>query len=296
MRLVKKMIRKSFGAAGLEIARRKPNGLHAVIPPPLLDDYREAVYEMQGGGKAAFRCPIGKIVVKNGFAFGSGRWNPFEATMAEFARCRTSYPDSVLRRYYEIFTPQNALEALLFTDHESELSNYPSYTLHTPFTCMTVDEAMEWRRTYYRHEMQVVLDDDTDISEGFKYHGPVSQRIGEAEFTRCVDVYRALRENGYLRPHGDVGVMILRRGDEERFLLAPGHHRVAAMAALGMTWVPAFIKHGGIFHLRDLHLWPQVRRGVWKPELAEAYFHHLFDFNSRQWAVDRGLWVELPDE
>jgi hypothetical protein len=127
-------------------------------------------------------------------------------------------------------------------------------------------------------------------ADGYQYHGPVSRRKGRLEYRRLVNIYESIEERGYERQLGHAHFLVLKRGDEFRFSgIGPGNHRAAAMAALGYETIPAIFYK---FHVVDVEMaeyWPQVSRGVWSQAQAEAYLHHLFDFDSRAWARDRGL-------
>jgi len=66
-------------------------------------------------------------------------------------------------------------------------------------------------------------------------------------------------------------------------------YRRRAKEKLGFETIPAIFYK---FHVVDVDMaayWPQVRRGVWSRIQAEAYLHHLFDFDGRAWAREHGL-------
>lgn len=61
------------------------------------------------------------------------------------------------------------------------------------------------------------------------------------------------------------------------------------MSALGYKTIPAVFKRDHIIRVDDVDYWPQVRSGVWGRDDALRYVDHLFDFDSRAWAQERGL-------
>lgn len=61
------------------------------------------------------------------------------------------------------------------------------------------------------------------------------------------------------------------------------------MTALGFQTIPARFHRQHVVDIEMAEHWPQVRSGLWTQEQAEAYFNHLFDFDSRAWARARGL-------
>ena len=127
-------------------------------------------------------------------------------------------------------------------------------------------------------------------SHGFTDFGPVSDELGRMEYKRLTNIYNRIKQEGYNREKGDVGVMVLQRNDEYRYLVTGnGYHRMAVMSSLGFEKVPATFNRLWILSAGDVDYWPQVISGVWSREAATRYFNHLFDFDSRAWAVELGL-------
>jgi hypothetical protein len=126
---------------------------------------------------------------------------------------------------------------------------------------------------------------------GFNGHGPVSDALGAIEFRRIAHLVISIGRYGFDRV-GDDGVQvdILLRGDEKRFVNCGGQHRTAVMDAMGAAHVPA--RRRNIVNRDDAAAWPNVRSGLWTLAEALRYFDHLFDFDSRRWAAERGLCVD----
>ena len=126
-------------------------------------------------------------------------------------------------------------------------------------------------------------------SDGHLFYGPVSDRKGILEYRRLISIYNLVHVHGYHQMHGHVGVALLKRGNDYRFLLhGAGNHRTPAMAALNKKAIPTFFtmppgysNRPPLIDLRLADCWPQVRSGLWTKVEAEAYFHHLFDFDSK---------------
>lgn len=265
-------------------------------PPPICDDPLQVIYEMRGGGRAAFRCSVNECVFRNGLSNSEGGWNQFKATVAEYLQGHTQFEGSVLEQYYSTWKPKNALEALLFPATEPRtLADFPAYTTHFPWLASSPSQREQFTRHSYPKE--VATDGkDLDITSGFFLHGPVSKAVGEIEYKRCVDVLRSLKRRGYVRNFGDVEVQVLKREDEHRYFVCHGHHRIGVMSALGIQYAPAQIRNGAIIRIEDVDYWPQVRRGVWPRQAAIDYFNHLFDFDSRAWAREHGLLVSADEK
>ena len=288
----KSLIKRALRSIGLEVKKTRSQSEDALLP--LFETALDALYNRGG----AFRCPINKIVYNNGFGYAKHKWHPFRAALQAHQRGESrAYRGSLLERYYATWQPDNALEALAgFNGHGSPaaLAALPSYAFyHAPWTVHPPDETrgrVEWfsnrdNATHGRPALRLA-------SHGFKMHGPVHPEKGALEYRRLLRVYDSIRTHGYDRSHGEIGVVILRRGSELRYLNRRGMHRAATMAALGHSTVPARLNLPFVIDLNDVNHWPQVRAGVWDRESAIQYFSFLFDHESRQWADEQGLLAE----
>jgi hypothetical protein len=257
----------------------------------------EALLLRQGGEPAAFRCPINRCTHFVGFGLAASGWHPFVVALLEYrAGLATSYGESLLREYYETWQPRTAAEAIAGLDPaNSLLTDLPPWCFYlTPWTAATPDVVEDTLDYWTRAENAEHGRPDLDFREdGIGYFGPTHPAKGEMEFRRLTAIYDRLASTGYDRRHGDINVRVLRRGDELRFVVdGGGYHRAAALAAAGETTMPAAFVEPFVVVAEDAAHWPQVRRGVWPADEAVRYFHHLFDFDSRAWARDRGLLLE----
>lgn len=149
------------------------------------------------------------------------------------------------------------------------------------------DSVRDWTR---RHSILNGKDEMTFESDGYQYPGPVSLKKGRLEYERLVNIYESIRDHGYDRTQGHAHFLLLRRGESYRFLVqGDGNHRTAAMAALGFKTIPAVFQRPVVIDISMADYWPQECNGIWSREQAIAYFNHLFDFDSREWARDRGV-------
>jgi len=293
----KQVIQKVFHLMGYHVTRRKSlqSGSDSALPP-LFDDPLEALCYQQGGKAAAFRCPLKYVVKSNALSYSPDGWHPFVATLREYAAGEsTGYEDSVLRQFYETHQPENAAEAIAgFDQAPSDYENHPAHVYRLrPWRSRAADwvdqNVRNWSeldaREHGRSEHDWSFDED-----GYQFHGPVSERIGRLEYQRLTDIYERLKAEGYDRTRGHAHFQVLRRDGECCFLnCGSGSHRTAAMAALGHKTIPAVFTKNHVVDVEMVEYWPQVRRGVWTKEQAEAYFNHLFDFESKSWARERGL-------
>jgi hypothetical protein len=284
------------GLRGFGIARPAAGTPDAAPTPPLMDDAMEALLHRQGGEAAAFRCPIDQCTHFIGFGFSASGWHPFVTTLLEYRAGHVStYDRSLLRDYYATWQPRSAAEALAGFDVSGALTELPSYCFYlTPWTASTPATIAESLAYWTRVENAEHGEPDLDYREhGIGYFGPTHTAKGEMEFRRLTSIYDRLAATGYDRRYGDVNVRVMKRGDELRFIVdGGGYHRTAAFAAAGESVVPATFVEPWVVAEEDVEYWPQVRRGVWSRGDAVRYFHHLFDFDSREWARERGLLLE----
>lgn len=266
-------------------------------PPPLLDDPMEALLETQGGREVSFRCPIEHCTHFIGFGFSAMGWHPFVASLLEYRHgLSTCYEDSILRTFYETWQPSNAAEALAgFEAPNPKLRRLPPHCFYlTPWTAATVEQITAETEYWSRKENAEHGDRALEfLKHGLGYFGPTHPAKGRMEFGRLVAIHDRLAKEGYDRSYGDVNVRVLRREHELRFVIdGGGYHRTAALSAAGERTVPARFRTCFTINAEDAELWPQVRRRVWNLRDAVSYFHHLFEFDSREWARRQGLLLE----
>jgi hypothetical protein len=285
---VKTWVRSRLRGMGIVVRRVKPSR----SPPIVFDDPLEALVYRRGGKPAAFRCPLERCVAFNGFPFGAEGWHPFVAAARELGSAtEPSYRGSLLERYYHAWQPTDAAEALIgCTGFDiPALAGRPSYAYLAPWLSVTSAEFMRAQEQYVEEENLAFGGIRLPISAGYTHHGPVSYEKGQIEHERLKSLYRSISSGGYDRSHGDVEATLLKRGSEHRFLINHGHHRSAVASASGVLDVPACFSQLMMVDIGEAEYWPQVRCGGWPLEAAVAYFHHLFDFDSVEWARGLGL-------
>jgi hypothetical protein len=258
--------------------------------PPIFDDPLAALAYEQVGRRAAFSCPLKYCLKLNGLS----NWHPFVETLREYELGKiTTYEGSVLEAYYNKHQPANASEAIVgFKQTPDIFRTQPAHVYRLspwhPDSAEHVDSSVkEFTKEHFpSHDGEVM----TLESDGFQYHGPVSQKKGQFEYHRLIQIYESIKDNGYNRELGHAYFLMLRRGKDVRFLArGDGNHRTAAMAALGHDKIPALFQRPIIFDIEMAEHWVQVQKNVWTHDQAVAYFNHLFDFDSRKWARKHNL-------
>ena len=307
--LTKKVIKRPFHLFGLDIVRRsnahKESNTKPERPaPPVFGEPFEALYdkpfsEWDTSNQLVFECALTRIMTRRAFGYGPDSWHPFIETLHEYrAGDASQYSGSVLECYYNEWQPADAQQALFGSTSgvTSKLTKVAPYAAVTPWEQKSPEKRGNYADMHMRRENEEQGYPDFGIDKGYNHFGPVSDTKGCIEYQRLVNVFESIKASGYKRSagwDGDVGGILLRRGNSYGFLLSHGYHRLAAVAVLGYHAIPVRIRHPVPVDIRDSAYWPQVRRAVWTREQAETYFHHLFDFDSRAWARDRGLSREM---
>ncbi len=100
--------------------------------------------------------------------------------------------------------------------------------------------------------------------------------------------------HGYLPeifPDGYIQGYLLKDGEDYRFIVTEGQHRMAAIGLLGektikvrfdLNWLP-------IIDRAKLKKWPQVISGLYSDTVAEKVFRYYFEENGRRKAEQLGL-------
>ncbi|MCW8196672.1 hypothetical protein F6455_17915 [Proteobacteria bacterium 005FR1] len=287
--MLKNAIKRCLLSAGLQIQRidRKPE------PAPVYDELSEAVKRKNYGEASAYRAPISKCTVVNGFSFLHDRsWHPFVEAMVEYIESGycSPYSGSILERFYQTWKPKNSLQALIGAQKgPAVLSRYPAFSMHSPWLDIDPEERKAFMSRMIRDENRWSGVNDLDASHGYGLHGPVSGSKGEIEYRRLTSTLDSIRKHGYNRrlSGGDLTVVAIEKEGDYRFCIAHGQHRIAVMAALGEEHIPISINK--LVHVSEIHHWPQVYRGIWSADEARAYIDHLFHFDAKAWASSMGL-------
>jgi len=249
----------------------------------------KAVSLNRSGRTVVIRAPLEHCVIFNGLSLGPTGWHPFVAAGREaLATGRTEFEASILDRYYTAWQPANALEALIGARRGPEiLESYPPYLMYAPWLEMSPDERLASMQYIIEMENAAAGADETAAEGGHGLQGPVSITKARIEYRRLLEVLASIQASGFDRSRGDITVQVLKRGDEYRFRIAHGHHRAAALAALGHDHIAVVPKK--VIDLAEAPHWPRVYRGPWSQAQAEAFLHHHFDFDSLAWASALGM-------
>lgn len=244
-----------------------------------------------GGGDPYFKpfsVKISSISTRVGFSFSEPGWHPFVQTLREYEKNRKLiYQESVLAQVFSRFNPKNVQEVLL-DKGDSEMKPICDWPADN-FLLSRIWELNELSLNRY------LLQKDSKLpASGWIYFGPHDDRYGEKEFQRLKKVYDSIKKNGYRADpsaRAAVNGYFLKNGDQVRFILLHGNHRVSALKALGYASVKVVIRkgHPAVVDRKDLKNWATENGGLYPLGLLELLFDTLFYGSGKEKARRLGL-------
>jgi hypothetical protein len=213
-----------------------------------------------------YSVPVERLVGRPIFGYGPQSWHPLVAASAELLEdMDLPYELSILRRFYETFTPRTVAEAYRLDD-PGPLTEVPAATLFEP-----------WRLA------PPPLDDPTTstYAAGSPLFGPLTRAAGEAQWRRLRGRVKSMLAFGYqpdLFPQGRIRVTVLKSGHEKRYLVGHGQHRAAVLAAMGHERIDVgiHVANPPVADEAEASTWPHVRSGFLSTEQARAMLRRYF--------------------
>lgn len=281
---MKNLIKKALSAAGLEVKRSRSAG-----PVDFSEECIEplSAYYRSGANSFFIRVPLEycRHMEIMSFRCDVESGSPYVQTILDYmsGRC-VSYSGSYLERFYAKFQPKSAAERMGIENPSfEELAIIPPCGAILPWSRSSPwEESRKWRSVVARENR------DNGFTKGYeagdKTFGPTTREKGELEFRRLIGAYESIAERGYVK--NSVGssnihaVMLLHGVSQEvRFYCAAGHHRLAAMTALGHRYVDMYIRKticGRVFRREEVGFWPSVQSGYLSHEEALLVFDRMF--------------------
>lgn len=206
------------------------------------------------------------------FGYSKHGWHPFTALLKQYQENRAlQYEGSIVQKFYDNFTPSNLGQAILHNNSTSyvELSKYSA-----------LDKLMPWSLLPRIYDGECGL----DPKHGCQSQGPVSAKKGKMEFSRVIRTFNSIESKGfqyqsYNQINEHLRGYFLKKGDEWRFIIISGNHRVAALVELGFTEIPVTFQptFPRVIDFKDRLTWPQVLNGTLSLKAAEDVFGAFFD-------------------
>jgi hypothetical protein len=221
---------------------------------------------------------INRMKTAWGFGFGTDGWHPYTETLMDVEdRGVSEYEHTTLRRVHELWRP-TSLADVIFDVLPRQIS--------------ALDSLRPWgtlaSRVWLFHPKRIgallvkSARSKAGKPPGEQQFGPCSTERAHENLARLIAVERSIRRDGY-RPfeHEDglVKGVLLIRGDEYRFLIWNGQHRVPALAHIGTRRVAVRLGTPDIpmiVHDAELDSWRSYVAGALPPSLMTALFREQF--------------------
>jgi hypothetical protein len=271
-RTARKSANALFSRSGFRIVRSSSTliDLTEVTTDPIEGRYRAGLRPFL----MRFSLADCRILPGSGFACSVGVGNPFVDALTVGAG--TADAESELGAFYRRWRPKSAGEVLGLPDN-AILSKCPPLAFVMPWQDRTPEQSLRrWQDLVDKDNREHGSGDAH--GQGWKGWGPVSDTIAAQETTRLRAVYQSIKTAGYRRDDtddGDVKGTVIWSG-EARVIISAGHHRAAAMAALGASILPVRIDNP-IVRRDEVGFWPNVRSGLFGESEALALFDRLFE-------------------
>jgi hypothetical protein len=254
--------------------------LHRVGPAPA------GLEDVWGDDRPRFTVDLDKITSPTGFSYHPDGWHPYRAALEEaLLDPELPYERSVLSEYYRRFRPTTVQEALLedLLEPMEPLASWPPLLILFKHI---------W--ALRRSQVKRILARPGGEKGPRQQFGPQLDDEGERHRDRLLAAYDSIRTRGYdpeAFPDGRVTGYFLVRGENHRFVVLQGNHRLAAMRHVGIervaaSWHPG---HPPVIHEHDLDRWTTDRGGVLPPAVAHRLFDKLFTERGDTKAKNLGL-------
>lgn len=285
MSLIKRAVNGVLKKAAYRIGRAAlpPLDLRCITKDPIEGMYRAngrpflidvPLERCRGLGPLAFRCV-------------SGSGHPLIAAIQLYLADKSGFDLTPLISFYQQWAPSNAAEILGLSKNEAsiELLNTPPHGCALPWVNATPREYIHFAEVVHRRE-NLSWGLDAGVEEGTIVFGPMSYRKAQMESARLISVTNSLIKLGNLpgkQGHGFISGYLLIAGDDWVISIIHGHHRIAALAAIGYSSTTILIGTGRDpwpqFAVRrsEAASWPNVTNGVFSVQQALDVFDRAFE-------------------
>lgn len=215
------------------------------------------------------------------FSLREDSFSPFYQTLVEYVSgVHTNYEGSVLEMFYRLYQPKSARDVIGTGTAESIVEAHP---MSAPllWSNLALKELEQVRKQIARREGKSFGLGRNNVEDLMM--GPVSIERGRVEYQRLVNTLESISKRGF-KVHGEGFNNIQAHCiyDEHKnvwkYFVYSGHHRVAALAALGIKEFTLQLNpwsFGYSFRRSDLPYSPNVLRGVLTKDEAYEYFDRV---------------------
>ncbi len=205
-------------------------------------------------------------------------WCYLSACVKEAENIPTIKPEqSILAKYYNKWNPAN-LGELLFPENPSQvpaLTRVPTRFYSPPLPWTDAYQLVGVENAEFHFSMAAIPDHE------FHAHGPISRAMLAVEHRRMINLWQALRQEGYtpeIHHDGYIRGYFLVFNGEERFMVTGGQHRAGILGAmqserLRVKFEPTCQRE---YNFSDVEKWPAVRSGLYTMQDAHNVLTRIF--------------------
>lgn len=232
-----------------------------------LSDFRDidisplkAVYKA-GGNQVLLNIPVSKCRTQIWHSLEADK-NPFVKTLIEWEAGHGEFKESAMDIFYRDFQPKNAAEVLKITKN-NVLSQLEPLSFVLPWETSSIKEIRDIRSRDAENENRK-YGKKIGLSHGYTEFGPVSDRKGNLEFDRLINIYRSIKKEGYKEnlysEDGSIKGYFVTDSKEWCFIITSGKHRSYALSALGYKKIPISLEMNFkiLKNINEYRNWPFV--------------------------------------
>ena len=264
----KKIINKVFINLGYEIKKVANNDLRKTVDSPLSARYflPQCTFWID--------LPLEKARLGRWFTCHSDSLNPFIVAAQSLQNNQSSNAIlETLRDFSNSVEIKNAKEALGLENasYFHPLTKLHPYAAVFPWHSQSPEERLAAELKSASEENKLFR---LDSSESLWFHA--STRKVEIEAERLHRTLSSINDKGFLFDKTNhIGAFIIAKGNDWRWAVSGGQHRVAALAVLNYTHCPVLVK--SIIRREEVSNWPHVKSGLYSEKEALQVFDRFFE-------------------
>ena len=179
---------------------------------------------------ALFYVATDIIINPLGFGFKKGRNHPFTNAMVAYKQNKAlNAKHSPMYAFYHHYQPKTLHEAFLgYSSNNASVLNASPKMYHVP-----------WMKAIPMGGIGHHLDE----THGSHFLGPVSDALVNNEFKRLSRIFNSIARDGFdvEKQTDTIRGYFLRQGDQHRFIIVGGNHRVGVLSAMESSHIPVML-------------------------------------------------------
>lgn len=232
-----------------------------------------------------FTVPIEKLRSPHFFSYAPCGWHYYTETLKQFVENPAlSLKESILYSYYQTFKPHTLYDVFTLLcpglDVDKMMRSLPALALRDFWTLDGSPKEIAFNF----------------ISEESQLFGPISDRYSEEQMIRCVTAYKLIKKHGYIPEKfedGYLGGFFLVKGDDYRFVVMSGKHRLAALSLLGYSQIKVRCAYKlKILDIEKIDNWPTIKNSLFTKCFLKSLFLKSFELDGLAFAKQYGFFKD----